>query len=206
VRGTPVDRYYIEHFLRRWNDPSLGRTEISGAVLEFQDPDYATLLGRLHEDASPITRIDVLDHGDNPRATIRADITDAPQLADASYDTVICTQVLHYIFDVRAAVATLARLLKSGGVLYITVPGISPYFALGVPNEVEHWRFTADSLRRVLLAHFEPDEIIVEAYGNVLASIGFLHGLAVEEFRPWELDRRDPSFPLLIAARAVRTE
>jgi hypothetical protein len=88
ARGTPIDRYYIDHFLRRWNDPPSGLTDMKGAVMEFQDPDYATLIGRFEEVGSLITSVAILDLGDNPRATIRADITtDAPQLADASFDT-----------------------------------------------------------------------------------------------------------------------
>lgn len=207
ARGTPVDRYYVEDFLRHWNDPLSGRIDMRGAVLEFQDPDYATLIGRCHEPGSLVTSVEILDLGDNPRATIRADITtDAPQLADASFDTVICTQVLHIVFDIHAAIATLARLLRPGGVLYITVPGIAPYFAVGKPSEPEYWRFTAASMRRLLFEHFRPEDVVVEAYGNMLASVAFLNGLAAEELRPAKLDRRDASFEMLIAARAVRAE
>lgn len=205
-RGTPIDRYYVEHFLRRWNDPLLGRAEMRGAVMEFQDPDYATLIGRCHETGSPITRVEVVDLGDNPRATIRADITtEAPELADASFDTVICTQVLHIVFDLQAAIATLARVLRPGGVLYISVPGISQYHAVDRPEEPEYWRFTAASMRRLLAEHFRPEDVVVEAYGNLLASVAYLNGLAAEEFAAAKLDRRDPSFEMLIAARAIRT-
>jgi SAM-dependent methyltransferase len=204
-RGTPVDRYYIERFLRRWNDPLSEGSDIRGSVLEFQDKRYAALIGHCDEVRSPVAHVDVLDLGDNPRANLRADIADAPHLPDAAYDTVICTQVLHYVFDVAAAVATLARFLRVGGVLYVTVPGISPYFNVGVAGETEYWRFTPDSLRRILHPHFRSNDVVVEAYGNVLASVAFLHGLAAEEFTSTELDRPDASFPVVIVARAVRT-
>lgn len=178
-----------------------------GAVLEFQDPDYATLIGRCHEPDSPITSVEVLDLGDNPRATVRADITtEAPELATASFDTVICTQVLHIVFDIRAAIATLARVLRPGGVLYVSVPGISQYHAIHKPLEPEYWRFTAASMRRLLAERFRPEDIDVEAYGNLLASVAYLNGLAAEEFRAAKLDRRDPGFEMLIAARAVRSQ
>jgi hypothetical protein len=41
-------------------------------------------------------------------------------------------------------------------------------------------------------------------YGNVLASIAFLEGLASEELRAAELDYRDPLYPLLICVRATK--
>ena len=42
----------------------------------------------------------------------------------------------------------------------------------------------------------------MEAYGNVLASIAFLHGLAAEELSAAQLSPRDPDFEFMIVARA----
>jgi hypothetical protein len=44
----------------------------------------------------------------------------------------------------------------------------------------------------------------VKAYGNILATIAFLHGLASEELRPEELAYEDPNYELLITVRAVK--
>jgi hypothetical protein len=106
------------------------------------------------------------------------------------------------VFDLRAAFATLARLLKPGGTLYVTVPGITPGWGEVASNGVDYWRFTAASVRTLMLEHFAPEDVFVEAFGNVLAAVGFLHGLAAEEFSPAELDLRDPAYETLIAARA----
>ena len=54
-----------------------------------------------------------------------ADLTDAPEVPSDSYDCVILTQTLHLIFDMSAALRTIQRILKPGGVLLCTVPGIS---------------------------------------------------------------------------------
>ena len=40
----------------------------------------------------------------------------------------------------------------------------------------------------------------------MLAAISFLHGLAVEDVSPEELDYRDPNYEVLITLRAVKTE
>jgi hypothetical protein len=44
----------------------------------------------------------------------------------------------------------------------------------------------------------------VEAHGNVLAAIGFLHGLATQELEATELEHQDPDYPLLITVRATK--
>ena len=46
----------------------------------------------------------------------------------------------------------------------------------------------------------------MSTFGNVLASIAFLHGLAAEELREDELNYHDPDYELLIAVRAVKPE
>jgi hypothetical protein len=51
---------------------------------------------------------------------------------------------------------------------------------------------------------FAPEKVRVEARGNVLATIAFLHGLAAKELRRRELDYRDPHYDLLITVRAVK--
>jgi SAM-dependent methyltransferase len=201
-RGSPIDRYYIERFLRRWDGPPPAEREIKGRVLEFYDTQYATLVGCAGTASSLVVATDVIDVVDNPRATVRADIAHAPQLASETYDTIICTQVLQLVFDLHAAFATLARLLKPGGTLYVTVPGISPDLGHVEGGGIKYWRFTAASVRTLMLDQFAPEDVVVEAFGNVLAAVGFLHGLAAEEFTAAELDVRDPAYETLIAARA----
>ena len=46
----------------------------------------------------------------------------------------------------------------------------------------------------------------VIGYGNVLTSLGFLHGIAAEELRRKELDVRDDAYDLLVGVRAWRKE
>jgi len=44
----------------------------------------------------------------------------------------------------------------------------------------------------------------VVAYGNILAVICFLHGLAAEELKRADLDFNDPEYQLIICARAIK--
>ena len=67
---------------------------------------------------------------------IISDITEIP-CGDGSFDVIICTEVLEHVPDPVAALTEISRLLKSGGVLYLTAPfcsltHMSPYhFASG---------------------------------------------------------------------------
>lgn len=190
-RGTPVDRYYIERFLAE------NRDAIRGRVLEVKDSRYTDRFG------GDVRERAVLDVDPaNPQATVVADLAAADAVPAESFDCFILTQTLQYIYDLRAAVGHAHRILRPGGVLLLTAPALSRI----EPGclESEYWRLTAASCRALLAEVFPPDRIAVRAYGNVLAAIAFLAGMAAEELRPGELAELDPSFPVLVAARAEK--
>ena len=143
--GTPIDRYYINDFLQKY------RGDIKGRVLELSEPGYTKSLG-----GEQVTHSDVL-HAvpGNPMATIVADLTDAPQLSSDAYDCVILTQTLNVIYDVRAVLATVHRILKPDGVVLITVPGISQISRTDYEQWGDYWRFTSYTLAR-LFAPLDP--------------------------------------------------
>jgi SAM-dependent methyltransferase len=195
-RGTPVDRFYIERFLSAHADAVRGR------VLEIGDDEYTRRFG-----GDAVTAGDVLHASPgNPQATIVADLADAPEIADGSFDCVICTQTLLLIYDVKAAVATLQRILAPGGVALVTVPGVSRICREEADEWGDFWRFTSDSARRLFTDAFgpAPGGVEVTAYGNVLAATAMLHGLAAEEVGADKLDDRDRDFEVLIGVSARR--
>jgi hypothetical protein len=53
---------------------------------------------------------------------------------------------------------------------------------------------------------FGEQQVVVRSYGNVLAAIAFLTGMASEELSARELDANDGIIPVLIAVRAVRLD
>ena len=152
-----------------------------------------------------MTRSDIL-HADasNPRATLIADLADGSELPDDRFDCFICTQTLTYIYDVQRAVKTIHRILAPGGVLLATVPGISQMSPYDRDRWGEYWRFTAQSLGRLLGEDFGAGNVEVEAYGNVLASTAFLQGLCAGDLSRDELDHRDQRYQMLVAGRAVK--
>jgi SAM-dependent methyltransferase len=194
-RGTPVDRYYIERFL------AAHAGDIRGRVLEFGDARYTQMLG-----GERVTRSDVLDVvASNPHATIVADLTCADNVASNSFDCIVCTQTLQMIYDIRAAVSELRRILAPGGTLLLTGHGTSKTGRhLDSDPWGEYWRITGDSARLMLQEVFTAESVLVETFGNVLSAICSLEGLAAEELRPDELDYRDRDFEVVVAARAVK--
>jgi SAM-dependent methyltransferase len=194
-RGRPIDRYYIENFVARHGE------DIGGRVLEIKDSALTRRFG-----GERVTVSDVLDVDEsNKRATIVADLTRADDIPSNTFDCIICTQTLHFIYDTSSAVSTLQRILKPGGTLLATFPGIGQSSCQKL-DEQYSWALTTLSARRLFEEAFPATNFEVEAQGNVLASVAFLEGLAVSELRKEELDHRDPDYELLISIRAVKPE
>jgi hypothetical protein len=116
---------------------------------------------------------------------------------------VILTQTLHLIYDVRAALKTLYRILKPAGVLLVTTPGISQ-ISEDQWGAYWCWSFTTLSARRLFAEVFPAASVEIKAYGNVLAATAFLYGLAAQELFGDELDHNDPCYEVLITVRAVK--
>jgi len=194
-RGRPIDRYYIENFLARHAE------DIGGRVLEIKDSALTRRYG-----GERVTVSDVLDVDENnKRATIVADLTRADHVPSNTFDCIICTQTLHFIYDISSAVSTLQRILRPGGILLATFPGIGQTSCQNL-HENYCWALTKLSARRLFEEAFPATDFEVEAQGNVLAAVAFLEGLAVSELRKEELDHHDPDYELLISVRAVKGE
>lgn len=189
----PIDRVFIERFIgERAGD-------VRGRVLEIAAPDYTSRYG------IDVTRVDVLMAKDgNPEATIVGDLADAPQIPSDSFDCAIVTQTLQFVYDVRAALSTLHRILAPDGVLLATVPGITK---ISPPEDAEYgewWHYTGRSARRLAEEAFGTGNVEVETYGNVLTAAGFLYGLAAPDLHPEGIAARDPLYEVIVGIRAVK--
>jgi SAM-dependent methyltransferase len=192
--GQCIDRHYIEGFL---NDR---KGDIQGCVLEVDNPLYTLEYG-----GSRVSRCDVIDLDEkNPRATIIADLTYCDGIADNTYDCVVLPQTLLLIYDFDSVIRNIHRILKPGGVVLATVPGIAqlcPTDMIGGAS-AEYWRFTRHSVQRMFSKYFGEADTQVKSYGNVLTAVAFLHGLVVAELTREELDYVDPDYEVTIAVRA----
>lgn len=193
-RGQPVDRYYIEGFLR------CNAIDIQGQVLEIADNTYTRRFG-----GTRVVTSDVL-HAvpGNPNATLVGDLSRSGDLPADRYDCIILTQTLLCIYDIHAAVRTLHRILKPGGVALVTLPGICQIAQPDMRLWGDYWRFTSLSAQRLFEEAFIPAGIEVATHGNVLVATAFLYGLSTEELQRTELDHCDPDYQVSITVRAVK--
>jgi len=189
-----IDRYYIENFLARY------ASDVHGRVLEIAENTYTRRFG-----GARVLQSDVLHAAPgNPDATIIADLTHADHIPADAFDCIILTQTLQYIYNVRAALRTVYRILQPGGVLLATCPGLSQTSRHDANSWGEYWRFTTCSMRQLLTEVFPAERVVVQAHGNVLVAMAFLHGLLVTELRQEELDYHDPDYEVLITVRAIK--
>ena len=193
-RGRPIDRYYIENFL------AAHAADVRGRVLEIGDASYTRMFG-----GSEVTDVNVLDvSAGNPEATIVADLTSAPQIPDDQFDCIIIVETLQLIYDISAALRTLDRILKPGGVLLATFPGISHFTRHDATAWTFHWGLTSHSARLLFTSAFPTGDVEIRAFGNVLAAAAFLFALCDRDLRRRELDHMDPDYELEITARVVQ--
>lgn len=191
-RGRPVDRYYIEGFLGRH------AADIQGTVLEIGERAYTEQFG------TTVAESHMLHYSNAEGATYVDDLTTGKSVPDNMYDCVIFTQTLHLIYDMKSAVETLHRILKPGGILLCTVPGITQ-ISDNEWNPSWYWSLSPHSAKRLFGEVFAERDLDIECHGNMLAAVSFLMGLADEELTPRELDHQDVEYPVIVAIAARKS-
>ena len=190
-RGTPIDRYYIERFL------AANAESIRGRVLEIGDATYTKRFG------GSVTQSDVL-HAvpGNRKATLVGNLETGDGIPNDTFDCILLTQTLPFIFDVRSAIANCRRALRTGGVVLATVPGISQISRYDMDRWGDFWRFTDLSARRLFEQSFE--RVDIESFGNVSVATAFLQGQALHEIPAADLEHHDADYQVIITIRAQR--
>jgi SAM-dependent methyltransferase len=90
-------------------------------------------------------KIVCVDIEDGPGVDVVADAHNLHMIEDESVDLVVIISVLQYMEDPWAAIAELWRVLKVGGVIYISSP-----FILHLSNDpVDYYRFTPEGLKLI---------------------------------------------------------
>lgn len=192
-RGKPVDRLFVERYLAAKADL------IRGRVLEIGDNEYTLTYG-----GARVTQSDIL-HFDakNPKATFIGDLSACEHIPDALFDCIILTQTLHLIYDIRAALTNVHRLLVPGGALIATFPGLSQ-----ISDEDWGpswcWGWSRGQAESLLQATFPQGQIEADALGNRFAAAAFLYGLIVEELEQDRLLAPAGACAFIIGATAQR--
>lgn len=132
--------------------------------------------------------LECLDRAD--RSLIEADLTSP--LRDARFDAILALDVIEHLDDDRAAVARLARLVRPGGLVIVSVPALPDLFSEFDAVQGHRRRYLPDTLR----ATFDGSGLDVE-------SIRWWCGLLVPLFRRRRRGRRVDEAPVETYRRHV---
>ena len=190
-RGAPIDRFYIERFLSvtarefvvassRWKSE---RIRINSAARKSLILMCCTCL--------QITL----------SATVVADLTDAPQIPSNHDHCLVLTRTLQYIDDTRAVLRTLHRILRPGGTVLATFPGLSrtsdPLWSASW-----YWNFTSRSAKRLFGDVFNQAKLEVKGFGNLFVATAFLYGLVQADIPEEDFMHNDDGFEITIGVCA----
>lgn len=185
--GRAIDRYYIEKFL------SSHRDMIHGNVLEVADSTYTYKFGHNITHAYKL-------HVYGEKDCIKGNLATGEGLHTSMVDCFICTQTLQFIYDVKQVPFHVYDLLKPGGAALITVPGISQIVLGDYERWGDYWRFTKQSLRKLMAEVFDEDKLEIESFGNLKTAFGFLYGLCWEDLTEEDFAYHDEQYQFLLTA------
>jgi SAM-dependent methyltransferase len=110
-----------------------------------------------------------VDPVDNPKADLRGSVEDLP-VEDASFDVVLCIQVLEHCDDPAKAVSELHRVTAPGGRVLATTHGVMPYH----PSPTDYWRWTHTGLEKLFAENAAWRSVRVTPSSGTTACLGML--------------------------------
>jgi SAM-dependent methyltransferase len=103
-----------------------------------------------------------------------AGTVEATHLPDASFDLVLCTQVIEHCMNPWAAMREIHRILKPGAHLIVSAPHVWFFH----PHPTDHWRFTQEGMAHLCSeAGLDPIELLAQG-GSVLTLCQIVNFLA----------------------------
>jgi SAM-dependent methyltransferase len=89
---------------------------------------------------------------------------------EASFDLVLCLQVLEHVPDPAAAVRELHRVVRPGGLVLLSTHGVYPFH----PNPDDLWRWTHQGLERLFLTNGKWTSVTVRPGAGTAATVAML--------------------------------
>jgi hypothetical protein len=115
----------------------------------------------------------------------------------------VLTQTLHLIYNYKEALRTCYRVLKPGGALLMTVPGIS-HIDQGEWKKIWLWSFTESSITMLMEETFPGAKTDINTFGNVLVASAFLYGMGMTELKKAQMDEKDSHYQVIITTAAIK--
>lgn len=191
--GTPIDRYYIESFLKE------NSKLVKGTICEISELNYSK---KFAQSGSNFELFDI--NPKNINATIIGDLQDPTTIPESVIDCFILTQTLNFIENTDLVIQSIFKILKPGGVCLLTVSGISQISSYDMTRWGDYWRFTDHSLNVVLNKYFKSRNILINTYGNLYAAKSFLDGECIENLDKEDLMVKDDKYQITICAKIFK--
>lgn len=148
----------------------IGTLTVSGKVIDLggsRNSGYHKLLKGEHT-------FDVVNIDSSTGAERNFNLEEKFPLTDASYDAVLTLNVLEHVFNYPSVLSESHRIMKRGGILVLAVPFLIPVH----PSPHDHWRFTGETLRKIIAdAGFSSIEITTLGTGPGAVLTQILGGL-----------------------------
>lgn len=165
---SPIDDRYL----------ALSREHITNALRSVLalDPD-----GRILEVGPKLAwpNFDTLDIDPGVGATYTADITKFTEIAENTYDIVLCMSVLEHTFDPAGGLNEIRRLLKPGGLLLAQAP---LNFRQHGPQP-DLWRFTENGWRYLLRDWDDVEVDVLDTPDRTLFPIAYVVRARCNKFK-----------------------
>jgi hypothetical protein len=187
VQGTKASRHSVEDRIHpspwQYDYLTLSRLarDVEALLREVPRPPASARALDLGSDKCPYRdlltargyRVETLDIT-RDRGADYAGTAEATGLPDASFDLVLCTQVIEHCMNPWAAVREINRILKPGGYLVVSAPHVWFFH----PHPTDHWRFTQEGMAHLCReAGLEPVTLLAQG-GSVLTLFQVLNFLA----------------------------
>jgi SAM-dependent methyltransferase len=186
TRGTPVDRYYLHQYIREH------REQVRGRVLEVG----GRLANRIIHQYNNATEYRTLDLGGGAD-DMAGDAADPSAVAEGSVDCIIAFHVLEHCPAPHVVIDNFWRWLAPGGTALVAVPTAQKIHSF----PLDCWRPQPDGMRSLFRSF---SAVHLRTYGNLVAVIANLCGIAAEELSAGELADFHPDDPVLVCVAARR--
>jgi SAM-dependent methyltransferase len=190
LRGTAIDRYYLNKFVAEI------RSEVKGITLEIGGSKANRELYNFTNTTSYLTMDVIKGEG----LDIVADAHDPKAVDEASLDSIVLFNVLEHCERPWVVVDNIYQWLKPSGQVFCLVPNAQRVHRY--PRD--YWRILPDAMNS-LFARFPKRKLYV--YGNPLTTLAAYYGIASDELSHEELDYYNENYPVancIHAQKAVR--
>jgi SAM-dependent methyltransferase len=110
-----------------------------------------------------------VDPVENPRAELKGSVEALP-VEEASFDVVLCNQVLEHCDDPVQAVRELRRVTAPRGRVLASTHGVMPYH----PSPTDYWRWTHAGLAKLFADNAEWASVRVSPASGTTACVGMI--------------------------------